>query len=51
MQKIADLPDNWLERVLDAAPAQWIADFNAQPTIDFWVHHRQQRCTEALSQL
>ena len=51
MQKIADLSDDWLERVLDAAPAQWLAGFDAQPTIDFWVHQRRQRCTEGLSLL
>jgi len=51
MQKIADLPDDWLQRVLAAAPAQWIAGFDVQPTIDFWVQHRRQRCTEALSLL
>jgi hypothetical protein len=50
-QKIASLPDEWLQRVLDAAPQQWIAGFSPKPTIEFWVQHRQQRCNEAMSLL
>ena len=50
-QKISSLPDDWLKQVLDAAPAHWLAGFDPKPTIEFWVHHRQQRCTEAINLL
>jgi hypothetical protein len=50
-QKIALLPNDWLQRVLDAAPSHWLVGFDPKPTIDFWMQHRQQRCTEAMSLL
>lgn len=50
-QKINSLPDDWLQRVLDAAPLHWLAGFDPKPTIEFWVQHRQQRCSEAINLL
>lgn len=50
-QKIAALPNDWIEQVLYAAPHQWVATFDPQPTIDFWVHQRQKRCADAMSLL
>ncbi len=50
-RKIASLPDDWIEQVLTAAPPQWIASFDPGPTIEFWVHHRQKRCADAMSLL
>ena len=50
-QKIIDLPDEWLERVLRAAPFQWLESFDVDSTINQWVLYRQERCTQAMNQL
>jgi hypothetical protein len=50
-QKIMDLPDEWLERVLIAAPKQWLASFDVESTISYWVKQRYERCNQAINQL
>jgi hypothetical protein len=49
MNKIGALPDDWLETVIKLAPAQWIADFDIKPTMDFWRLQRKVRCENALA--
>lgn len=51
IQKIADLPEDWLARVFNEAPKQWLAGFDSEPTINFWKHQRRKRCIQALSLL
>ncbi|MBL0253197.1 MAG: hypothetical protein IPQ12_11905 [Polaromonas sp.] len=49
MHKISALPDDWLESVIKLAPAQWIADFDISPTMEFWRFQRKARCESALT--
>jgi hypothetical protein len=51
MAKIGELPDDWLEKVVQRAPPQWVDGFDMEPTIKFWKTQRQGRCKAALEML
>lgn len=51
MLKIGELPDDWLEKVVQLAPPQWVDGFDIEPTIVFWKTQRQARCKAALEML
>ena len=40
LQRIAQLPDDWLEAVVSAAPDCWSRCIDLPGTYDYWRHHR-----------
>lgn len=43
LDEIEQLPDNWLEGILNLAPASWTASFDVSKCVDFWQNERQVR--------
>lgn len=50
-EAIENLPDSWLEDVLNTAPSSWVSTFDTSESIRFWKDSRVQRCRLSESML
>jgi hypothetical protein len=51
LDKIEQLPDNFVEQVVDSAPVSWLDNFDKQATINYWQTQRKERINIAKTKL
>lgn len=44
LNKIENLPNDWMEKIIAAAPPEWIVGFDKSATINYWINNRKVRC-------